>query len=363
MPEPNELDTILTELAAAQQAGQPEDELAAIRRRIPAAANREAQTRQEQNEKEKRKRFPHAEVGPYQPNYVPTPKITELLTRLRQELLTSEFAPHADDICARAEPCINLTIAAVSGDLPLGASRFGYVPDLPIGVAWPTHRGRKLLHLAQVDCSQLPHWQGSPLPERGWLYFFAHLPIRITPEDPWTYAVLYHDGPREGLVRQPKPADDTEIWRDWAGGDELLYLLVPVAPEVAIDVDEQLLDPVLRWPAQAGLDEIIERICPDVADSYGDTRYAGYLLGKVYSLAGTATTNVNQMIEYGHLHPRAAGIARAPGGPGNDWMHLLTLRSVGSMQWSDCGILYFLIRRADLQARDFSRVLMSMWSS
>src|SRR4051794_5221415 len=64
--------------------------------------------------------------------------------------------------------------ADVGGDGgPVGAPRLGGEPDLPPDVAWPTRGGKRLPFIAQLDCSTLPRWAGSPLPASGWLYAFA----------------------------------------------------------------------------------------------------------------------------------------------------------------------------------------------
>jgi uncharacterized protein YwqG len=57
--------------------------------------------------------------------------------------------------------------------LPVGASRFGGVRDLPPDLAWPEADGQKLQFLAQLDFTQLPRWDGDPLPADGWLYHFG----------------------------------------------------------------------------------------------------------------------------------------------------------------------------------------------
>ena len=47
---------------------------------------------------------------------------------------------------------------------------------------------------------------------------------------------------------------------------------------------------------------------------------------------------------------------------GDDWMNLLEVQSVGSMMWSDCGMLNIMIRRSDLGRRDFSRLYAGVYS-
>lgn len=57
--------------------------------------------------------------------------------------------------------------------LPLGASRFGGVPDLPPTFTWPVQQGKPLQFLAQFNLSEIPsNDELYPLPKSGWLYFF-----------------------------------------------------------------------------------------------------------------------------------------------------------------------------------------------
>src|SRR5439155_2070903 len=75
--------------------------------------------------------------------------------------------------------------AEVQRRLPVGASRIGFAPDLPPASAWPTHGGKKLVFLAQLDLSAMPRWEGDPLPADGWLYFFEHFPAQQSRQNPW----------------------------------------------------------------------------------------------------------------------------------------------------------------------------------
>src|SRR5204863_9679720 len=82
-----------------------------------------------------------------------------------------------------------------------------------------------------------------------------------------------------------------------------------------------------------------------VADD-GEKNCCGWLFGEVDEFWGTAGS-----LAFDSWHS------------GDDWINLLAIDSVGSMQWSDCGHLYFLIRRSDLAKGDFSKVLATVASS
>lgn len=90
-----------------------------------------------------------------------------------------------------AEPCLRFrTLQPNKKKLPLGSSRMGGNPDLPIGISWPISQGRPLDFLLQLNLSELPRkLVEDALPERGWLYFFYDLE-----RGPWGYDVSHRHG-------------------------------------------------------------------------------------------------------------------------------------------------------------------------
>jgi hypothetical protein len=246
-------------------------------------------------------------------------------------------------------------------DLPLGASRFGFVPDLPPGMEWPTFEGKKLWFLAQIDFSAMPRWKGNVLPEDGWLYVFAMFPEQQTPENPWRNMVWYHRGAREKLVRAKKPTDG-EVWRI-GNTYRVTEQLLPLTGSIGIDVDRSALNEETREAAEYELDDIVEEASPRHANSRSDpVQPSGYLLGQMSEIDGSAQSIVGDLLE-SRVDAAAQLVAKEPKGPGTDWMCLLTLYSAGTMQWSDCGLLYLLIRKSDLAAHNFTRVCMAICSS
>ena len=65
----------------------------------------------------------------------------------------------------------------------IGASRFGGMPDLPVGVRWPRGNGRPLSLLLQLDLADLDGLPGMEvLPSSGTLQFFYDVSTK-----PWGY--------------------------------------------------------------------------------------------------------------------------------------------------------------------------------
>ena len=193
--------------------------------------------------------------------------------------------------------------------LPLGASRFGGVPDLPASIPWPVHQGKKLIFLAQINLTELPAGISQLLPQDGWLIVFGLLNDDVA-QHPYPMQVFLHRGRASDLGRCAQPADD-EIWQDW--GDMSSYDAVPLT--------------------------VVQDDVNDDCD--------GWLLGEMADWTGETP----------------GAIADAAFLEGDDWINLLAIKSVGSMQWSDCGHLYLLARRNNLERGDLSGVIATILST
>jgi hypothetical protein len=206
--------------------------------------------------------------------------------------------------------------AKILARLPVGHSRVGGLPDLPPDRPWPTHKGKRIPFVAQINLADFPKAAHPLLPERGHLYAFALISNDRKHWPPPTSVFLY-EGDARTLVRATFPADD-EIWPDW--GDERVYEILPATAK------------------------------PKGRDAKRRSRESdetlGWLQGSMDDVFGTPGEIADERFE-----------------DGDDWINLLALYSVGSMQWSDCGHLYLLIRRSALKKRDFSNVLAAVGSS
>jgi uncharacterized protein YwqG len=81
-----------------------------------------------------------------------------VLERFRQGIMGSVLEPLADRMCATAIPKIAISLEQVAeGEdvLPLGCSKVGGCPDVPIGFEYPEHDGIPLSFLAQFDLEEV----------------------------------------------------------------------------------------------------------------------------------------------------------------------------------------------------------------
>lgn len=73
------------------------------------------------------------------------------------------------------KPSIYINQKASLDDLPLGMSKFGGTPDLPIGTEWPTFQGRPMIFLAQINFEETKSYDlENQLPDHGVIYFFIY---------------------------------------------------------------------------------------------------------------------------------------------------------------------------------------------
>ena len=101
----------------------------------------------------------------------------ELRQSLRTLAMNYELGPAVDYIMAQAVPCVRFRDLGQYDDAPIGSTRFGGDPDMPVQSPWPTDPGaaaseNALLFIAQFNLEELPLWRGCPLPKRGLLSIF-----------------------------------------------------------------------------------------------------------------------------------------------------------------------------------------------
>jgi hypothetical protein len=211
---------------------------------------------------------------------------------------------------------MNAAQARREADLRLGQTRFGGLPDLPPGQAWPTFKGKKIPFLAQLNLSEFPAEVHKLLPKDGHLFAFGLISNEKKHWPPPVSVFLYR-GSADSLVRAAAPKDD-EIWPDWT--DTRIYEVLP-----------GLLNPPGRDPKER-------------SDESGET--LGWFFGEMDEVFGTPGEVADERMQ-----------------DGDDWINLLAIMSEGSMEWSDAGHLYLLIRRSALAKLDFSNVLAVCCSS
>ncbi len=251
--------------------------------------------------------------------------------RLSDRLITETPQEH-ERLPVTATIFMTPTRVPEGSSLALGASRFGGEPDLPPGTAWPTREGVPMQFVAQIRLADLAAYDiDQVLPTSGSLLFFhneqcesSEMAGEIEPaRSAWKIAadprfadfvfscgrVLFWPGDDAALIRTPAPRVDYE---DDYGRR--------VAPE---------LYPLCALTFANTL-EIPER----KPDDKGPIRYRHHqLLGDIM-----AEDNIETMTD------------------GDILLCQIDSDFVAGFNWGELALLYFVATRADIAARDFSRI-------
>lgn len=234
-------------------------------------------------------------------------------------------------------------------------SRLGGVPLLPPDFVWPLDGARPLDYLAQVDLAEVaPQDAGGLLPPEGILTFFYNLE-----EQPWGFDPAHASGWHVAYT----PANASTVARELP--DRKFAL-----PEFKLEFQAGLSVPQTgsrafeRLRTAAALPRTA--VGPYIEYAEGVTqheagqahhRMLGHPLnvqGDMFLEAQLASHGIYCGNPDGYRSARAAELA--PGA--DDWLLLLQLDTDDRVEimWGDAGMIYYLIRRQDLAARDFSRV-------
>ncbi len=269
--------------------------------------------------------------------------------RLRAAL-RKHRVPEPALFAAHAVPSVRIVPRRARRALPLGASRFGGVPDVPPDFRWPVWRKRPLVFLAQLELAEV---RAPGLPRRGWLLVFydaREQPWGFDPRDRGGTVVMHVDVPRASLMRATPPPLEP---------DERALRACTLTFTRTID----LLD---KWEHD---DAVFDRI-PDEAWSRHDRAAAALagtrgradhhvgghpqpIQGEMRGECQLASSGINAGSPRGYASPRAKALLRRK----NAWRLLLQIDSddVPGWMWGDLGRLYLWIRDPDLASRRFDR--------
>lgn len=278
-------------------------------------------------------------------------------------LRAAGHAAHADVVAALIQPAIRIHATAAAprpthlrrteadtgldeaaadaleralATLPLGASRFGGLPDLPPGVGWPQRAGVPMEFIAQLCLAEVAASGGDArLPAQGSLLVFYNSQWTTSDQDEAAAccAVLFHDGPDEALVRAPPPRIE------WTSE----FAPVPQFAPLVHGLATLRFEPTVMVPGgaspfiPAALEEFWQDFHSESTGLAGEGApfHENFLLGYV-----------DEQDHIGaHVH-------------GTDDQLLLQVDSedAAGFQFGDCHKLFFLLHRDELAARDFSRV-------
>lgn len=253
-----------------------------------------------------------------------------------------ELLPLKGFIKKSARPCIAFSMLPDAEVTLAGSKMGGATAALPEAFEWPQHEGKPLGFLLQINLADVTGGAEFGLPSEGLLSFFYDL--YDCPSDPEIGgAFRVHYFPAEmALAATSTSGNDQQLTEA-----RILFregLSLPYFGSTALGDFEE------RVKEAAGSDSSEDEM-NDFADAYG--AYCA------------------DVSHYGDPNPEG-GAHRMFGHPeniqdemhacDNEWVMLLQLASDDTvdMMWGDSGMLYFWMTKADLAARRFDQVIMTL---
>jgi uncharacterized protein YwqG len=231
--------------------------------------------------------------------------------------------------------------------LPPGSSKIGGHPDLPKSISWPDTKGQPQAFLAQIRLADLQAFDCvQSLPAQGMLWFFYDASQQTFGEQPGDRAgwhIFFSQEPAPVLQRQPTPTG---------------LLTTSLFPACSLTFTSELtlaLQPELELPSfswsdaeQQAYEQVLETL---------SSQERGHAHHRLLGYPDTIQDDMReqcQLVSNGvtdDTDPRAATLKKGA----LDWLLLLQIDSDASahMRWANNGMIYYWIKRADLQARRF----------
>ena len=268
------------------------------------------------------------------------------------------FGKQADILRRHAIRHIQMTTSlSAEAKFKLGESKIGGCPHLPADFQWPLHDGKPLAFLAQFELKTIARYdRHHRLPAKGILYFFH------AGNDVWGFDPRDRSGFR--VIHLP--------------GDPARLNVTPVPPGLKkeglffypckLKFTQKLSYPTDRAFSTSLFDETsfenddARREFQEILDEWNDDKPnepRHMLFGYPDLIQGDSMYLASQLVSNGfycghtteHNDPRAKELEKGAG----DWTLLFQIDTDENpgIMWGDCGIIYFNIRKDDLQKRNF----------
>ncbi len=252
------------------------------------------------------------------------------------------------DIDAVAKASIRLFTSPVTeSTLTAGVSKLGGVPDVPPGFVWPQWKGLPQSFIAQIRLEDAhPYDVDGVLPEQGMLWFFYDAQQQTygaDPADKGGWSVLF----AESSTNLQHIAAPTTL----PATSQFHASTIRFASEITLSLQPQLEISTFDWTAQE--QQQYETLLSTFPTPQDHASVHNRLLGNPDTLQDDMRIEC-QYASNGIADasdPRAEEVAKSA----MEWHLLFQVDSdeqVG-MRWASTGLLYYWLKKADLQARHF----------
>ena len=250
---------------------------------------------------------------------------------------------------------LRLPAIALSPAGSIALSRIGGLPSLPDKVAWPEWKGKPLAFLCQINLEEIPKdCERQGLPSSGMLYFFydqEQSTWGFDPEDEGSWRILYAAAPSASGIPRTAP---NGLEKDY------IYAEKPVTFTSIMTYPDWQDKRVEDLDLSDSQNEQYDGLCSSVFKGGP----AHHLFGYPSPVQGNDMDLDCQLVSHNlycgdaseYRDPRAKELEAGR----RDWILLLQLDTDDDtgMMWGDCGMLYFWIRRHDLEKGHFDKCWM-----
>jgi uncharacterized protein YwqG len=234
------------------------------------------------------------------------------------------------------------------------SSKIGGLPNLPNDIDWPAWKEAPMSFLCQLDLSEIYKNNKTDLPDSGALYFFYNQEQEtwgFDPKDEGSWKVIYIDSVLSEIPERSVPEGLS---------DEFIYAQQHIQ-----------FKPIKAYPDSQD-DRVGKLNLNDTQfDQYDELRFSVFsnnpshqLFGCPAPVQGDDMDLECQLVTNGLYCGDATGYndpkRKELEAGRSDWKLLLQLDSDddAEMMWGDCGMLYFWIKKQDLQSRNFDKCWM-----
>ena len=247
-------------------------------------------------------------------------------------------------------PAILLSTSPASGELLPLASKFGGLPDAPLGFEWPSFGGEPLGFVAQLNLAELSQFDlDGRLPKVGLLSFWTNGAWGDA-EDFGSWRVFHFKS--EDWQRLEEPASET-WWKRWLHGKRFpSFRCAPVLAQVWATLPDRWEDTEFQGEE---FDPIVAGALSPLPENYGH-RMFGFPDSVQEDVREACARDWNRFLAL----PQADRLGLSAQHDQAQWQDFELLLQIkeddnAKMQWGDLGAVYFLIRSVDLRAQRFER--------
>lgn len=233
-------------------------------------------------------------------------------------------------------------------------SKLGGLPEIDSSFEWPAWNGIPMSFLGQIDLSTLPKIPTlEALPAAGMLYFFYD-----QEQSTWGFDPMDHGSWRVHYLEATDSLKSLDPPPDLPS--ESIFQEVPLVPGIR---DSYPSLERLELDGARDLDDLYEfedRLRENSRPPGPEHQIGGF----PNPIQGDSMEKEAQLVSNGLYCGDSSGYndprARVLSSDSKEWLLLLQVDTdeKAGMMWGDAGMLYFWIRKTDLECRDFSKVWM-----